>query len=211
MDRLDMIIKRPKPIDKNQYLFQAGQAFHSIAVVRSGSLKTFTVAPNGDQQVTGFHLPGELLGFDGVSDNVHVCSAKALETTAVCKLPFDKLEEICSKIPGLQRQLHRIMSRELIEEQKMLLQMGKMNAEQRLATFLVTYSLRLKNRGFSESEFNLSMSRTDIGNYLGLAIETISRQFTLFQSHDILHTERKFVRIIDMKKLRELSGYTNCD
>lgn len=208
MSRLDGIIARPKPIEKNQFLFQAGQSFKSISVVRSGSIKTFTVTPNGDQQVTGFHLPGELLGFDGVRDNIHVCNAKALETTTVCKIPFDHLEDMCSKIPGLLRQLHRVMSSELIEEQKMLLQMGKMNAEQRMATFLVTYAMRLKNRGFSEREFNLSMSRTDIGNYLGLAIETISRQFTQLHANGIVETARKFVRIIDMPKLQKLSGAT---
>jgi len=211
MEHLDTIISRPKPIEKNQFLFQAGQTFRSISVVRSGSIKTFTVAPNGEQQITGFHLPGELLGFDGVRDNVHVCSAKALETTSVCKLPFDNLQDMCGKIPGLLRQLHRVMSSELIEEQQMLLQIGKMNAEQRLATFLVTYAKRLSSRGFSETEFNLCMSRTDIGNYLGLAIETISRQFSQFKTKGVVETVRKFVRILDLEELQKLSGSTNCN
>jgi CRP/FNR family transcriptional regulator len=140
-----------------------------------------------------------------------MCTAKALETTTVCQLPFSNLEQLSTSVPGLQRQLHRVMSRELIEEQQMLLQIGKMNAEQRLATFLLNYSLRLKHRGFSAIEFNLSMSRTDIGNYLGLAVETVSRQFTQFHHEGYIDTDRKFVRITDVPALYRISGLNYCE
>jgi len=210
MNLLDDIIKRPKAIEKHDYLFQAGQSFGAISVVRSGSIKTFTVADSGEQQVTGFHLPGEIVGFDGVSEDVHQCSAMALETTTVCQLPFDGLETIMAKVPGLQRQLHRIMSRELVEEQQMLLQIGKMTAEQRLAAFLINFALRLKQRGFSASEFNFSMSRSDIANYLGLAVETVSRQFTQFQHDGLIRTDRKFIQIVDFDGLKAVAGIMTC-
>lgn len=210
MNQLDDIIKRPKAIEKNAYLFQAGQAFTAISVVRSGSIKTFTVANSGEQQVTGFHLPGEIVGFDGVSEDIHQCSAMALETTSVCQLPFDGLEQIMADVPGLQRQLHRIMSRELVEEQQLLLQIGKMTAEQRLAAFLINFALRLKQRGFSPNEFNFSMSRSDIANYLGLAVETVSRQFTQFQNDGYIKTDRKFIQILNFPALNKLSGMLSC-
>lgn len=187
-----------------------GDPFHAISVVRSGAVKTFTTAPSGERQITGFYLPGELLGFDGVADDVHICSAKALETTSVCQLPFDELEEISLKLPGLQRQLHRIMGRELIEEQHMLLQIGKMHAKQRLAAFLVNYSIRLQNRGYSASEFNLTISRTDIGNYLGLTVETISRLFSKLQQDNVITIDKKFVTLKDPKALMRLSGILGC-
>jgi len=210
MNLLDDSITRPKAIEKHDYLFQAGQSFNAISVVRSGSIKTFTVANSGEQQVTGFHLPGEIVGFDGVSEDVHQCSAMALETTTVCQLPFDGLEHVMTAVPGLQRQLHRIMSRELVEEQHMLLQIGKMTAEQRLAAFLINFALRLKQRGFSPNEFNFSMSRSDIANYLGLAVETVSRQFTQFQNDGLIKTDRKFIQILDFEGLNAISGLMTC-
>lgn len=183
-----------------------GDLFRAISVVRSGAVKTFTAAPSGERQITGFYLPGELLGFDGVADDVHICSAKVLETTSVCQLPFNELEEISLKLPGLQRQLHRIMGRELIEEQHMLLQIGKMHAKQRLAAFLLNYSIRLQSRGYSASEFNLTISRTDIGNYLGLTVETISRLFSKLQQDNIIATDKKLVTLKDPEALMRFSG-----
>jgi CRP/FNR family transcriptional regulator len=206
MHRLDQIIKRPRPLQREQFLYRTGDAFRSIYVVRSGSIKTFTTTKSGEQQITGFHLPGEIVGLDGVSSDYYNCNAQALEMTSICQVPFNRLEELSSAMPGLQHQLHRLMSKELLADQEILLQLGKMSAEERLAAFLVNLSNRSAQRGYSPHEFNISMTRTDIGNYLGLAVETISRQFTHFHEMGLLEAARKHIRILDLNRLKELAG-----
>lgn len=206
MSRLDQIIKRPRPIQREQFLYRSGDEFRSIYVVRSGSIKTFTTTKIGEQQVTGFHLPGEIVGLDGVSSDYYGCSAQALEMTSLCQVPFNRLEELSSLLPGLQHQLHRLMSKELLADQEVLLQLGKMSAEERLAAFLINLSTRSSRRGYSPYEFNISMTRTDIGNYLGLAVETISRQFTHFQDLGYLQAARKHIKILDLDALRKIIG-----
>ena len=211
LDRLDELIKRPKPLQRDQYLYRTGDTFRSIFVVRAGSIKSFTLSKSGDQQITGFHLPGELIGLDGVGTDYHCCDTQALETTSVCQLPFGQLEELAANIPGLQRQLHRLMSREYVSEQHLLLQLGKMNAEQRLASFFVNLSVRSLQRGFSPTEFNLSMTRTNIGNYLGLAVETVSRQFTQFQEQKLINASRRHIEILNLDAVKQIAGYVECE
>jgi len=211
IDQLDKLIKRSKPLQRNQYLYRAGDHFRYIFVVRAGSVKTYTISQNGEQQITGFHLPGELIGLDGVGTDRHCCDAQTLETTSMCQIPFAQLEELSLTVPGLQRQLHRLMSKEFVSEQHMLLQLGKMNAEQRLASFLVNLSVRSAQRGFSSTEFNLSMTRANIGNYLGLAVETVSRQFTQFQEKGLISAVRRFIQIIDLVKLKKIAGLMDCE
>jgi len=211
LKRLDEIVKRPRPLQRSQRLYHPGDTFRSLYVVRSGSIKTYTTTSTGDQQVTGFHLPGELVGLDGVSTDEYSCSAEALETTSVCELPFLKLEILSGQIHGLQRQLHRLMSKEILADQQLLLQLGKMSAEARVAAFLLSISTRLHQRGFSETEFNLTMTRTDIGNYLGMAVETVSRQFTGFQEQNIIKASRKHIEIIDLESIRRISGVMQCE
>jgi len=211
LNKLDEIIKRPRPLQRSQRLYHPGDDFRSIYVVRSGSIKTYTTTTTGDQQITGFHLPGELVGLDGVSTDNYSCTAEALETTSVCELPFSRLETLSGQIQGLQRQLHRLMSKEILAEQQLLLQLGKMSAESRVAAFLVSISMRLHMRGFSETEFNLTMTRTDIGNYLGMAVETVSRQFTNFQEQGLLKASRKHIQILELDTLRQLSGLMQCE
>jgi len=206
MNKLDEIIKRPRPLQRFQRLYHPGDEFRNIYVVRSGSIKTYTSISNGEQQITGFHLPGELIGLDGVSSDEYSCTAEALETTSVCELPFSRLESLSTQLPGLQRQLHRLMSKELLAEQHLLLQLGKMSAESRVAAFLMSISMRLNTRGFSPVKFNLTMTRADIGNYLGMAVETVSRQFTHFQDREIIKASRKFIQILDMDALKEMAG-----
>lgn len=206
LNRLDEIIKRKRPVKRGDDLFRVGDDFKAIYAVRSGSIKTYSPSHDGQEQVTGFHLPGELLGLDAISNGHHPCTAKSLETTSVCEIPFDRLEELGHQIPSLQRQLFRIMSREIFEEEGHTLLLGKRNAEERLAAFLLSISSRFKSRGFSTTEFNLSMSRNDIGNYLGLAVETVSRMFTRFQDEGVLSVERKHVEIHDLDRLHELAG-----
>ena len=206
IDALDDIIKRRKPLQKGEYLFHNGNDFHSIYAVRSGSIKTYTESEQGDEQITGLYLPGELLGLDAIHNHQHPCSAIALETTSLCEIPFDTLEALSKKVPSLNHQLLRIMSKEIASDETLLMLMAQKNAEERLAAFLVNLSSRLKQRNFSETEFFLSMSRKDIGNYLGLTIETISRTFSRFQNEGLLTTQRKYVNILKLHDLKTIAG-----
>ena len=206
IDALDDIIKRRKPLQKGEYLFQNGNEFNAIYAVRSGSIKTYTESEQGDEQITGLYLPGELLGLDAIHSHMHPCSAIALETTSLCEIPFEILEDLSEKVPTLNHQLFRIMSKEIASDQTLLMLMAQKNAEERLAAFLVNLSSRLKQRNFSETEFFLSMSRKDIGNYLGLTIETISRTFSRFQNDGLLTTQRKYVNILKLDSLKAIAG-----
>jgi CRP/FNR family transcriptional regulator len=177
-----------------------------VYAVRSGSLKTFSIMADGREQVTGFYLPGELVGLDAISLGRHPSSAKALESSSICELSFLDLEALGEQIPGLQRQILRVMSRELLDDELLLMLIGKKTAEERLAAFLVTLAMRFRLRGFSATEYNLSMSRSDIGNYLGLAVETVSRLFTRFQHEELLSVKRRRIHIHDLEKLSMLAG-----
>lgn len=205
LEALNRIIERRRPMKRGHHLYRIGDTFQAIYAVRSGSIKTYTVSTEGQEQVTGFHLAGELLGLDAINDGNHPCNAKALETTAVCEIPFDRLDELCDRIPGLRRQLFKIMSKELSFEQSLLTLLGKKNSQERLAAFLLSLSARYRGRGFSAHEFRLGMSRDDIGNYLGLAMETVSRMFTRFQSEGILEVDNRDVRILDLERLQTLA------
>jgi CRP/FNR family transcriptional regulator, anaerobic regulatory protein len=203
---LEDIIKVRRPLARGQHLYQMGDGFASLYAVRSGSLKTYTLTEDGREQVTGFHLPGELVGLDAISAERHHCAAKALETTSVCEIPFDRFEELWVRIPSLPHQLLRLMSKEMRHDQTLLMLLGKKAAEERLAAFLVNLAGRFGQRGFSSREFNLSMSRNDIGNYLGLAVETVSRLFTHFQELSLLNVHRKSVQLLDLPALQALAG-----
>lgn len=205
LELLDSIIKRRRPIKRGEHLFQVGDPFQAIYAVRSGSVKTYVPTEDGYEQVTGFHLPGELVGLDAIHTDIHPCAAKALETTSVCEIPFDRLEELSDLMPTLRHQLLKIMSREILHEQSLLMLLGKKNAEERLASLLLSLSDRYQQRGFSPTEFNLSMSRNDIGNYLGLVVETVSRLFTRFQDEQLLTVQRKHIRILDLPRLHALA------
>lgn len=210
LEKLDSIIERKKPLKRNEHLFQVGSSFHSIYVVRSGSLKTYSPTVDGQEQVTGFHLPGELLGLDAIGKGRHPCAAKALETTSVCEVPFEHLEGLSQELPTLQHQLLRLMSKEIFDDQELMLLLGKKTAEARLSAFLLSISLRFKQRGFSSVEFYLSMSRNDIANYLGLAVETVSRMFTRFQEDGLIEAERKHIIIKNRENMRQIAGMNEC-
>ncbi|WP_339488346.1 fumarate/nitrate reduction transcriptional regulator Fnr [Pseudomonas sp. EL_65y_Pfl2_R95] len=206
MDALDEIVKRGRPLKKGEFLFRQGDNFGSVFAVRSGALKTFTLSDSGEEQITGFHLPSELIGLSGMDSETYPVSAIALETTSVCEIPFERLDELTAKLPQLRRQLMRIMSREIRDDQQMMLLLSKKNADERIATFLVNLSARFRARGFSSQQFRLAMSRNEIGNYLGLAVETVSRVFTRFQQNKLLEAEGKEVHIIDPIELCALAG-----
>ena len=206
LDALESLIKPRRPVQRNEHLYRAGDRLGSIYAVRSGSIKTYTLTNDGREQITGFHLPGELIGLDAINDNAHPCSAKALETSSVCELPFDQLEALAMRLPGLQHQLFRIMSREIKSDEQFMMLLGKKNADERLASFLVGLSARFQERGYSANEFNLSMSRNDIANYLGLAVETVSRLFSRLQSEGIIDVDRKLIQITDLPALHKIAG-----
>lgn len=212
VDRLDAIVKRNRPLQRGDHLFRSGEAFRNLYVVKTGAVKTFTQTNDGDEQVVGFHLPGEVLGLDAIQDGNHGCSARALETTAICELPFERLEDLSANIPSLQHQMFRLLSKEISHEAEMMALLGRSTAEERVASFLLSLSDRFKRRGFSATDFFLSMSRQEIGSYLGLALETVSRLFTRFQDEGLLKVERKHVQIVDLERLRQMvNHHSQCE
>ncbi len=206
LDELDSIIKRGRPLRKGEHLFRASDPFKSIYAVRSGTVKTYSVTEDGEEQVTGFYLPGEILGIDGIGSNVHTNSAKSLETAAVCEIPFDQMEKIASTIPSLQHHFFKLMSREIQADQQLIMLLSKKSAEERIGSLLLSISARHAKRGLSATSFRLPMSRNDIGNFLGLAVETVSRVFTRLQKQGIIAVEGKEVEILNNEGLCHLAN-----
>lgn len=206
LDELDKLVRQSRPLHRGDFLFRCGDPLSSLYAVRSGSIKLFTYTDDGEEQIIGFYLPGEIVGLDGFETNLHTCCAVALETTSLCLFPCGQLTEICKRIPSLQDQMFRLMGREISHENRLLLTIGKKNAEERLATFLSSLSSRFSQLGFSAMEFKLSMSRQEIGNYLGLTIETVSRIFSRFQKKGIIEINNKHVKLLDKRELAVLCG-----
>lgn len=205
LERLDEVIQTRKTLQKNDVLFEQGQQAKYLYAVRSGAVRSFTTAKNGDEQTLGFHLPGELLGLDGMDNQIHSCSAVALDTSVVCELRVSELHNLCLRIEGLQRQLISLLSDEICKDQNMLLVMARCNAEQKLASFFMNLSSRLQQRGQSASEFKLSMTRCQIANYLGLTDETVSRIITKFRQHRLITADRKSIKILNAKGLQAVA------
>lgn len=206
LNALDEIVKRSRPLKKGEFLFRQGDTFNSVYAVRSGSLKTFSITDCGEEQITGFHLPSEFVGLSGMDTDNYPVSAIALETTSICEIPFDRLDDLSASLPQLRRQLMRIMSREIRDDQQMMLLLSKKTADERIATFLVNLSARFRSRGYSPYQFRLAMSRNEMGNYLGLAVETVSRVFTRFQQSSLLSAEGKEIHILNLIELCALAG-----
>lgn len=206
LTRLDDIIERKSPLNRGDHLFRVGDEFRSVFAVRSGSLKSYATTEEGHEQIIGFHFPGELVGLDAISESEHPLAAKALETTSICAIPYEQLEYLVGEMPSLRSQLMRLMSREISHDEQNIITLGQKSADERLAAFLMGLSERFRQRGFSATEFNLSMSRGDIGNYLGLALETVSRLLTRFQQDNLIKVDRKFIEIIDRKRLSAKAG-----
>ncbi len=206
LDELDKVIGRSSSDKIGDYLYREGDACHAIYAVRSGSIKTIKQNASGESQIVGFHLPGELLGFDGFANDKYECTAQFLETTSVCELPLSSLESLCHAIPTLQIQMRRIMGLEVKNDHDLLLLLGKMNADEKLATFLLNMSTRMKQRNWKELEFNLSMPRQDIANYLGLAVETVSRLISQFHEKGLIQTNKRNIKIIDIDGLKSVIG-----
>ncbi|SBS33922.1 Transcriptional activator protein Anr [Marinomonas spartinae] len=206
INRLDQIIERKRPLKKGEVLFHQGQPFNSVFAVRTGTLKTFNITSSGEEQITGFYCPSELVGLSGIDDNTYPISAKALETTTVCEIPFSHLENLSSQIPSLKHQVFKVMSRKIGDDQQMMVLLGKKNADEKVASFLLNLSNRFKKRGYSATSFRLSMSRGEVGNYLGLAVETVSRVITRFQKNELIQVDGKEISIIDLPEMQKLVG-----
>ncbi|HUL55480.1 MAG TPA: fumarate/nitrate reduction transcriptional regulator Fnr [Usitatibacter sp.] len=194
----EMIYTR-KRVRRGDALYHSGGEFDSIYAVRSGFFKSSVVLEDGRDQVTGFHMAGEILGMDGIGTGSHAVDAIALEDSEVCVIPYARLAD-----PGLQRQLHKVMSRELVRDQGVMMLLGTMRAEERLATFLLNLSQRFVARGFSQHEFHLRMTREEIGSYLGLSLETVSRLFSRFQDDGLITVQQKHIRILDIPGLKSV-------
>ncbi|MGO3344102.1 MAG: fumarate/nitrate reduction transcriptional regulator Fnr [Marinomonas sp.] len=206
INRLDQIIERKRPLKKGEILFHQGQAFDSVFAVRTGTLKTFNITASGEEQITGFYCPSELVGLSGIDTNTYPITAKALETTTVCEIPFSHLENLTTQIPSLKHQLFRVMSRKISDDQQMMVLLGKKNADEKVASFLLNLSSRFKRRGYSATSFRLAMSRGEVGNYLGLAVETVSRVMTRFQKNKLIEVEGKEISIINLREIESLVG-----
>lgn len=206
IDRLDQIVDRGRLLHKGDFAYHDGQPFSSVFALRSGALKTYKVTGEGKELVTGFYFPGEVFGVDGISQNRHVISARALETSAICEIPFRDLESLSSRLPSLQRHFFRLMSQEITQDQQLITLLSKSSAEQRVATLLLNISHRCARLKRSPTAFRLPMSRTDIANYLGLTVETVSRIFGRFQRSGLIEVEKKELRLCDLGALQALAA-----
>lgn len=201
LEKLDELIQRRRPLRKGEHIYLASDPFHAIYAIRSGSIKTYSISEEGEEQVTGFYLPGEIIGMDGINTNRHINSAKALESTAICEIPFEQMEKLSAEIPSLQHHFFKLMSKEIQADQQLQLLLSKKPADERIAALLLNFGARHKQRGLSSTQFRLPMSRNDIGNYLGLAVETVSRVFTRFQSENLIQADGKEVIILEWEDL----------
>jgi CRP/FNR family transcriptional regulator len=206
MDRVEAMVGPRRKVLRGRELFHGGAPFHALYAVRSGFFKTCVTTPGGREQVTGFQMAGEIMGMDGIMDAKHSCSAIALEDAEVCVMPYDRMQELAREVSALQTQVHRIMSREIVREHGVMLLLGSMRAEERVAAFLLNLSQRMQARGFSRTEFILRMTRADIGSHLGLKLETVSRTFSKLQDDGVVEVSWRRLRIVDMAALELLAG-----
>ncbi len=204
--RLDKIIGRRRRVERGDTLFSMDQPFRSLYAVRFGHFKTFRINPNGEQQVVGFHMAGELLGMDGIGTERHNSCAEALEDSEICEIPFTPLGALFAEIPLLQRHFHRIMSHEITREQGVMMFLGGMRAEQRFAIFLLNLANRYAARGYSPTRFQLRMSREEIGNYLGLTIESVSRLLLRFKQKGWIAVDKREVELLDRPSIEALAS-----
>lgn len=205
MDEIDKVTHRGKPLHKGDSLFRQGDHFDSLFAVRAGCIKVFTIDDSGDEKVVGFFLPGEILGLDAIDAGNQGTSAVALSTSSVCEIPFESIERLSGSIKNLQTHMYRLLSREIRADQELQMLLAKNNAEERIGAFLMNLSIRYERRNLSPMQFRLEMTRSDIANYLGLAVETVSRVITRLQKSGILRVNGKSLEILDRAALCTVS------
>ncbi len=206
MSRVEQLVATRRKVRRGESLFRTGDRFESLYAVRLGFLKSTLMSSDGREQVTGFHMAGELVGLDGISGESHTCDTVALEDTEVCVIPYERIEEVSTALPVLQTHFRKVMSREIVREHSVMLLLGSMHAEERLAAFLLNLSQRFESRGYSRSEFVLRMTRAEIGSFLGLKLETVSRALSRFAQDGLIEVNQKHVRILRADGLRALLG-----
>jgi len=204
IERLDSIVQRGRPLQPGEHVYRAGDRFSSIYAVRSGALKAYRMSSDGTEQVTGFYFPGEVFGMEGIGQNCHAGAAVALETSAICEIPFERLEELSARIPSLQRHCFSLMGQEIVQDQQLITLLGKNSAEQRVGALLLGISSRNARRKLSATALRLPMSRIDIGNYLGLTIETVSRVLNRFQKAGVLTVDQREIVILQPDRLHDV-------
>ena len=203
--KLDEIVQRGRPLQKNDHVYREHDKFTSVFAVRSGTIKTYRVTNDGQEQITGFYFPGEIIGMDGIGTGQYANSAKTLETAAICEIPFERLESLSTEVPNMQRHFFQLMSQEITSDQQLITLLSKNSAEERIAALLISISARMVRRKLSGTQFRLPMSRTDIGNYLGLTIETVSRVFSRFKKQNLVEVDGKEITLLDLEALREIA------
>ena len=206
--QLDKLIDHNRHYERNNYLYQSGETMQAVYAVRSGSFKIKTSNSDGTEQVLGFYFPGDLIGLEGFANQQHSCDVVALESASVCRLSSADLDLYCGKIPNLRRELMLLLGREITNSNRMLLALGKMTAEEKIAAFLVDTSYSFSQRGFSSTELNLTMSRHDIANYLGITIETVSRLLSRMQKSKLIEVKHRNVCILDLEALQNMAPET---
>jgi CRP/FNR family transcriptional regulator len=204
LERIDAIIGVRKKIKRGETLYHNGDRFNNLYAIRTGFFKTCITSEDGRDQVTGFQMAGEIIGLDGIVNDQHTCDAVALEDAEICAMPFSQIEDLSREVNALQHHVHKIMSREIVREHGVMLLLGSMRAEERLAAFLLNLAQRLHARGFSQSELILRMTREEIGSFLGLKLETISRTFSRFVEDGIVEVKQRHVRIVNTTALQEI-------
>jgi len=207
MEDLDELVTVRRRIPRGQGLYRTGDPFHALYAIKTGFFKTDVLLEDGREQVTGFQMTGEILGLDGIGTEKHACNAVALEDSEVCIIPFEDLENYSRKIVALQHHFHKVMSREIVRDHGVMMLLGIMRAEERLAAFLLNLSQRFTARNYSPTEFNLRMTRNEIGSYLGLKLETVSRAFSRFQEDGLITVHQKHIRILDVAGLKTLLSH----
>jgi CRP/FNR family transcriptional regulator, anaerobic regulatory protein len=200
-DKLNGVFGNSRKVGRGEAIYRAGDVFHNLYVTRAGSSKTIAMHRDGREQITGFQITGEFLGLEGIVTGKHTIDAIALEDSVVCAIPFKAAEMLGEQDREFQRHLHKIMSREIVRESALLMLMGSMTAEERVAAFLLNLSKRFQDRGYSPTEFHLRMTREEIGCHLGLKLETVSRMFSKLQQRGLIDTHGKQTRIIDIEGL----------
>ena len=203
LERVDTLIGARRKVARGMPLYLSGEPFQSLYAIRTGFFKTEVISEDGREQVTGFQMAGELMGLDGIGTGNHNCDARALEDSEVCVIPFNRLSELSREIDTLQHHFHKVMSREIVRDQAVMMLLGTMRAEERLAAFLVNPSQRFASRGYSATEFNLRMTREEIGSYLGLKLETVSRGLSRLQDEGLLSVSNKNIRIHKLDDLKK--------
>lgn len=208
VEELETSIEKSIKIKKKTYVFRANDKYDGIYAVKSGAIKTSVANKDGLEQVVEFHLPGDLLGFDAFDTGTHMCSAMALEDTLLCKISDEQFDDMCARLPGMRKVMFHQVGKEITHNQSLLLSLGQQQTDERLAVFLLKVAAHYQSRGFSSKEFNLPMPRQDLSNYLGMAVETLSRIITRMTDQGIIAIDRRMIIIKDLDKLEQLAHVT---